>query len=257
MTFRSEPAPEDRAAAHHERGPETGLWPERTEDLADPVDDGIAVGVPAGPEAEHGARETEGFSSGDSAATVDHLRAERDEYLGALQRLQADFENYRKRVQRQQEEQEARAAASLVAKVFPVLDTLDLALAHLTGATERDPAEEAGALEQARSQMLDILGKEGLERVDAAGVEFDPEVHDAVAHAAERSDAPGAPDHSTGVPEQAGAPHHSTGAPDDGDTPAREPEPAPVPALAVDEVLRAGYRWRGQVLRPAMVRVRG
>ncbi len=160
------------------------------------------------------------------------LVAERDEYLLALQRLQADFENYRKRVVRQQEEQSARAALDLVGKVLPVLDTLDLARAHLGGETAGDVSVEGRALDQARSQLLDVLSKEGLERVDAAGVEFDPVVHDAVAHAPS-------------------GPAGEEAADDGGD------DVPPLGGVTVDEVLRAGYRWRGQVLRPAMVRVRG
>ncbi|HVX21976.1 MAG TPA: nucleotide exchange factor GrpE [Acidimicrobiales bacterium] len=156
------------------------------------------------------------------------LAAERDEYLADLQRLKAEFDNYRKRVQRQQEEQTARAAGALVTKLLPVLDNLDLARAHLAPAEEAAEgaavSEEARALLAAREQLLDVLAKEGLERVDALGVEFDPVVHDAVAHAPADPAADGA-------------------AADGG--------------VTVDEVLRSGYRWRGQVLRPAMVRVRG
>ena len=152
------------------------------------------------------------------------LAAERDEYLGALQRLQADFENYRKRVLRQQEDQSARAALDLVGKLLPVLDTLDLAQAHLDKAAQDGPlSTEAQALSQSRTMLIEALAKEGLERVESANVAFDPVVHDAVAHA----------------PDVEG----------DGD--------GPSDGLSVDEVMRAGYRWRGQVLRPAMVRVRG
>ena len=107
------------------------------------------------------------------------LESERDEYLLALQRTQADFENYRKRIQRMQEEQSARAASALVTKLLPVLDTLDLAQAHQTEASAE--SDDAKALTAARSMLLDVLGKEGLERVDEAGVPFDPAVHDAVA----------------------------------------------------------------------------
>jgi molecular chaperone GrpE len=147
------------------------------------------------------------------------LEAERDEYLGALQRLKADFDNYRKRVVRQQEEQSARAAQGLVGKLLPVLDTFDLAQAHLsTEPGAEDNAGEVAALSQARAQLLDVLEKEGLARVDETDVPFDPEVHDAVAHA---------------------------------------PAALGEAGSLVDAVLRAGYRWRGQVLRPAMVRVRG
>jgi molecular chaperone GrpE len=142
------------------------------------------------------------------------LENERDEYLLALQRTQADFENYRKRIQRMQEEQSARAASALVTKLLPVLDTLDLAQAHQTGSSAE--SDDAKALTAARAMLLDTLGKEGLERVDDATVPFDPAVHDAVA----RTDGEGG-------------------------------------EVVIDQVLRSGYRWRGQVLRPAMVSVRG
>src|SRR5580700_3888583 len=110
------------------------------------------------------------------ADPVTVLTRERDEYLLALQRTQADFENYRKRIARQQEEQSARASADLVVKLLPVLDTLDLAEAHLNESL--DVTEDGKALRAARSMLNDILGKEGLERLDRAGVPFDPSVHD-------------------------------------------------------------------------------
>jgi molecular chaperone GrpE len=142
------------------------------------------------------------------------LLSERDEYLLALQRTQADFENYRKRIARMQDEQSARAASALVTKLLPVLDTLDLAQAHQTEASAG--SDDAKALTAARSMLLDTLGKEGLERVDEASVPFDPAVHDAVA----RTEGEGSEE-------------------------------------VIDQILRSGYRWRGQVLRPAMVSVRG
>jgi molecular chaperone GrpE len=139
------------------------------------------------------------------------MELERDEYLDALQRLQADFENYRKRVARSSADAADRASGEVVAKMLPVLDAFDLAAAHFLNA----PSEEAEALAQARGLLLDALAKEGLERIDEVGVAFDPHVHDAVAHIEG----------------------------DDGPT--------------VDQVMRAGYLWKGSVLRPAMVRVQG
>ncbi len=139
------------------------------------------------------------------------IERQRDEYLDALQRLQADFENYRKRIARSSLESADRAAGAVVVKMLPVLDAFDLAAAHFLSA----PSEEAEALDQARGILLDALSKEGLERIDDVDVTFDPQVHDAVAHV--------------------------------------EGEGGPV----VEQVLRAGYRWKGSVLRPAMVRVRG
>jgi molecular chaperone GrpE len=161
----------------------------------------------------------EGRVARDSAQTDDRdvLARERDEYLLALQRTQADFENYRKRIARQQEEQAARASQHLVDKLLPVLDALDLAENHLKDSL--DVSEGAKALHASRAMLLDILSREGLERVDQPEVPFDPSVHDGVAHA----DGEGGPGGET----------------------------------MVEEVMRSGYRWKGQVLRPAMVRVRG
>jgi molecular chaperone GrpE len=157
-----------------------------------------------------------GATLAEEASHLETVARERDEYLLALQRTQADFENYRKRITRQQGEMTARAAADLVTKLLPVLDTLDLAEAHFNEAL--DLTDDGKALRASRAMLMDILTKEGLERVDQRNVPFDPSVHDAVAH-------------SEGVP---------------GDT-----------ETMVDEVLRSGYRWKGQPLRPAMVRVRG
>ena len=156
----------------------------------------------------------------DAAASSDprsDVERERDEYRALAQRLQADFENYRKRVARDADDTAARAAASLVTKVLPVLDALDLAQAHFASANATElESVEAKALVQARALLLDTLTKEGLERVDTTDVSFDPQIHDAVAHV-------------------------------EGDGGAQ----------LVDDVLRAGYRWKGTVVRPAMVRVRG
>ena len=151
------------------------------------------------------------------AAEVDErsdAERERDEYLEALQRLQADFENYRKRVARQSDDAATRAAGDLVAKLLPVLDAFDLAATHFT-----QDSDEGLALGQSRALILDTLVKEGLERIDEVGVAFDPTVHDAVAHV--------------------------------------EADAGDESGQVVDEILRAGYRWKGSVLRPAMVRVKG
>ncbi len=173
--------------------------------MSDPVVENEPVASPA---------DAVGEAAGDERGDAERRR---DEYLDALQRLQADFENYRKRVSRSAEDAAARAAGDIVAKLLPVLDAFDLAAAHFADAS----SHEAAALAQARGLMLDSLAREGLERVDAVGVAFDPQVHDAVAHVplAEGEDATAAP--------------------------------------VVIEVLRAGYRWKGAVLRPAMVKVRG
>ena len=168
------------------------------------------------------AEEAEEAVEHDLDAVLDTARRERDEYLDMLRRVQADFENYKKRMLRQQTELLERAAEGLVSKLLPVLDAFDLARAHL----EAEGSPEGKALLQAAGLLSDTLAKEGLERVDERGVEFDPTSQEAVEH----------------VPADPGA----TGA-DDG---------APSGPVVVD-VLRAGYRYKGRVIRPAMVRVQG
>ena len=143
--------------------------------------------------------EAEAALEGDLA----RLARERDEYRELAQRIQADFENYKKRILKQQTEHLERAAEALIEKLLPVLDTFDLALAHGEG------------LGQVHASLVDVLAKAGLDRIDPVGEPFDPNEHDAVAH-------------------------------EEGDEDA-----------AVSEVMRAGYRWKGRVLRPAMVKVKG
>jgi len=140
---------------------------------------------------------------------------ERDEYLDTLRRVQADFENYKKRVLRQQTEHLERAAEGIIGKLLPALDALDLARSH------HDPDSEAGkALGTVHVSLHDVLSKEGLERVDPLGAEFDPNEAEAVMHE-----------------------------PADDDTGEARHE--------VVEVLRPGYKWRGRMLRAAMVKVKG
>lgn len=101
------------------------------------------------------------------------VKAERDEYLDSLRRLQADFENYRKRVQRDQDSAADRAGEKLITKLLPVLDTFELALAH-----EADP--DSSPLAKLHDSLLSTLEGEGLERLFPAGEPFDPEVAEAI-----------------------------------------------------------------------------
>ncbi len=153
--------------------------------------------------------------------TLAALATQRDEYLDALRRVQADFENYKKRVLKQQTEHLERAAEALVVKLLPVLDAVDLAVAHA------GDSPEAKVLAPIASSLVDVLEKEGLERIDPEGQPFDPNQHDAVMHEPQEA--------NDGSDEQGGA--------------GGEPQ--------VSGVMRAGYRWKGRVLRPAMVKVKG
>jgi molecular chaperone GrpE len=138
---------------------------------------------------------------------LERTSRERDGYLDAWRRTQADFENYKKRVTKQQADAAERAAESLVDKVLPVLDACDGAVRH---------GEDA--VTPIYASLLGVLEKEGLERIDPGGDLFDPNRHEAVMH------------------EPADDDSHET---------------------VVADVMRPGYAWKGRLLRPAMVKVKG
>jgi molecular chaperone GrpE len=210
-------------------------------------------------QAEAGAGQTEAgkraevsaeVAQGDLEAALTLSRRERDEYFEMLRRLQADFENYKKRMQRQQTDLLERAAQGMAVNLLPVLDAFDLARAHLGDATDLSP--EGKALVQAAALLFDTLSKEGLERVDDAGAPFDPTVHEAVEHEAV--------EHDEAEDEPAG--HETPEAPGGGGTQgeageAKAEDYVKAAGPMVVAVLRVGYRWKGRVIRPAMVRVRG
>lgn len=139
------------------------------------------------------------------------LANERDEMRATAQRIQADFENFRKRAQRDVALAGEQALARFVEQLLPVLDAFEQAVVAVA---EAEDAVRKG-VELAVGEFLAVLGRNGLERIEALGAPFDPEQHEAVLH-------------------------DQTGEHD-----------APV----VVEVLRTGYRTQERVIRPAMVRV--
>jgi molecular chaperone GrpE len=169
-----------------------------------PADEVVPVeGEAEGVEATDGAVEVPSVEN--LLADLERVTKERDDYLALAQAKQAEFENFRKRTMKQQAEDVARAVGRLVESLLPVLDAFDYGIAH--GDASVAPM---------RGQLLALLEKEGLVRLEPEGKPFDPNEHEAVAHE-----------------------------PGDGDN------DGPV----VAEVLRAGYRWQGHLVRPVMVRV--
>ena len=138
-------------------------------------------------------------------ADIADLLSERDQFKDIALRLQADFENYRKRVAGQQADEVDRSTGRIVDSLLPVLDACEAAFSHGTE-----------GVEPIWSALLGVLQKQGLEVMDLDGKTFDPTDADAVVH-------------------------------EEGD--GGEP--------IVAEVLRTGYRWKGRVLRAAMVKVKG
>ncbi len=106
------------------------------------------------------------------------LTAERDDYLDHLRRLQAEFENYRKRVRREGEELRLRAGEDVVESLLPVVDNMGRAL---DAAASHEEGQLVAGLQLVAGQLNDALAAHGLAEVPTApGDPFDPTVHEAV-----------------------------------------------------------------------------
>jgi molecular chaperone GrpE len=104
------------------------------------------------------------------------VEAERDQRLADLQRVAADFDNYRKRAARDQEALVARAHERLVKQLLPVLDNLERAL---VSAAEHEEEKVLEGVELIARELHDALRREGLEEIETDG-RFDPHVHEAL-----------------------------------------------------------------------------
>jgi molecular chaperone GrpE len=106
------------------------------------------------------------------------LVAEKEDLMNTLVRRQADFENYRKRVDKERHQDRYRAVESLIENLLPVLDTFERALAapHDDAAS----AEYQKGIELTHRQLVDALTKQGLKRIESVGKEFDPHFHHAI-----------------------------------------------------------------------------
>jgi molecular chaperone GrpE len=110
------------------------------------------------------------------APSLDEVLKERDDLSDRLLRLRAEFENYRKRIDRDTERMRHLAAEKLLRDLLPIVDHLELALAH------KD--DQSGALAEGVAlvarQFHEVLRRHGLEPIPAQGEPFNPEVHEAV-----------------------------------------------------------------------------
>ena len=104
------------------------------------------------------------------------VTAERDEYLALVQRVQADFDNYRKRALRDQERLVAHAHERLVRELLPILDDLERAL---ESAERHEEAQLVDGVKLVQKSLRAALAKEGLTEIDTSGP-FDPHVHEAL-----------------------------------------------------------------------------
>jgi molecular chaperone GrpE len=145
------------------------------EPLTDPADPPVAEADPSA------ARE----STDDPTAA---LRRERDDFKDRWVRKTAEFENYRKRIERERREQADQAVADLLESLLLVVDDFDRALT-----VEAGPEAEAyrAGVELIHAKLLDLLKKRGVRAIDALGADFDPNIHQAVMHES-------SPDHRDG-----------------------------------------------------------
>jgi len=164
------PAPEDRAAAGADQSGQTPgfTFADKRKISADgsPVAPaGGATTPPAGPAGE---------AAADSTAQPDPNEVLAAERLADLQRLQAEYANYRKRVDRDRASARELAIASVIESLLPVLDDIHLARQH--------GDLEAGPLAGIADKLEATLAKYGVQRFGEPGAPFDPAVHDALMH---------------------------------------------------------------------------
>ncbi len=138
---------------------------------------------------ETGAKEDKAVETGEAGAeSVEALRRERDEYHDRLLRTAAEFDNYRKRVERERQDMTRMAAAGVLLDVLRIVDDLERAL---EAPAPPEAEQYRRGVELIHRQMLALLERHGVTAIDAVGTEFDPNIHEAVF--AERS-----PDHPEG-----------------------------------------------------------
>ena len=117
----------------------------------------------------------------DVARALTEARAQAASYLEDLKRLKAEFENYRKRMVKEQTNMIERASASVVERLLPILDNFELAL--MAADRTKDYESMVRGVEMVYGELLEVLKREGLERIDSLHKPFDPELHEAVMHA--------------------------------------------------------------------------
>jgi molecular chaperone GrpE len=121
-------------------------------------------------------------SPGSTADRGEELQRERDEFKDLLLRKTAEFDNYRRRTERERQAQSETAAADLLGALLPLVDDLERALQADTGSEGADAYRRG--VELIHRQLMDTLRKRGVRPIEALGADFDPHRHQAVAHEA-------------------------------------------------------------------------
>jgi molecular chaperone GrpE len=123
--------------------------------------------------------EAPGSEAQDRDVELAQLRHERDALQDRLLRTAAEFDNYRKRIDRERRDQADAAVADAIQEILPIIDNLELALQTPAAA---DPDAYRKGVELIHHQMVELLRKRGVTPIQTAGADFDPRVHQAVMH---------------------------------------------------------------------------
>lgn len=137
----------------------------------------LYVGPDTGEEEETPARGLEPVAEADLRAEVERLRAEVEQYRDLYLRKLADFDNFRKRMERDRDEMRRIAGEALLSELVPVLDNFERALVH---SAEVDPNGFRQGVAMISRQLWDALQRQGMACLDPLGERFDPQFHEAV-----------------------------------------------------------------------------
>jgi molecular chaperone GrpE len=148
-----------------------------------------------------------------AGAEMESLRAELQERQDRFIRLQADFENFRRRTLKEREEAYQFGHQNLVKDLLPAVDNLERAIEHARRSGREDLDGLLQGIDLVQRDLVGVLAKHGVSEIEALGQAFDPALHEAVAQV----------------------------------------EDATVPANTVVQVFQKGYRLRDRLLRPAQV----
>jgi len=137
----------------------------------------LYVGPDTGEEEQPDERGLEPVAEPDLHAELGRLRAEVEQYRDLYLRKLADFDNFRKRMERDREDMRRTAGEALLAELVPVLDNFERALAH---SAEVDPNGFRQGVAMISRQLWDALQRQGMTCLDPLGERFDPQFHEAV-----------------------------------------------------------------------------
>lgn len=169
---------QERTESHTSASPAENEAGESGTSDADRVNETSAEGQAAEGDAEDPAAGTVSHEQEAALAEIEELRRQLEESHQRLLRVQADYDNFRRRTRQEKEEMAKYASMQLIVQLLPVLDNFDRALA--ASRQSEDVEALAKGVEMVYRQLFQVLEQEGLKPIEAVGQPFNPEFHEAV-----------------------------------------------------------------------------